>query len=677
MKKKITPLLIMILIITSLTGCNQAASAQTGETASGQTVETSKTQESSDESKAQDSADDGDDEITKEFQEGKYLKLGSGISSLSGKESDYIFEQIDKYYGQGVLTDVDMTSKTAQFYTGQTDDNNEYTHRDCTLYFIDEEQSVPYMTLDDLVKISNETIEADNEFGEDARFTITGVSDGDEYCMSRENGSSVHIDFENNLICLIDYGKFTTADTCVSPVDAVTVGSGKDGDILKHYSTTYIKGDDLVIDLNAYGIHLIKKDGVFYFPVSTFSDLFMIRLGEGVMLGYNTQDLFGITSSISNEPNEDNTKSYGQVYYDVKAPEKRSEFLIDYTYSELCLVCDFHYGLKEEHGITSFNEYFASTGLHKLLLSDDYEQYYIGLLKLTMVNFADSHSGVPGTPVFAPELNYMSEVNAISTGEKRTAEGIEIAHFVNDKVIKNSRGLTYRKEIYGADVPMGYYEIGDTAFVTFDAFLVHNGTDYTTCEIENTTADTIVLAMYAHSQITREGSPIKNVVLNLAQNGGGEASAAATIIAWFAGTSANFSIINTTTGETGVTRYMFDANRDGKYDADDVLSSQGYNLYCVTSEKSFSCGNLVPAALKSSGNVLILGRTSGGGTCVVQQFITPDGLPMQISGQLRINAMKNGIYYDVDNGVEPDVIISDRKNIFDNEYIVELIHNLK
>ena len=42
------------------------------------------------------------------------------------------------------------------------------------------------------------------------------------------------------------------------------------------------------------------------------------------------------------------------------------------------------------------------------------------------------------------------------------------------------------------------------------------------------------------------------------------------------------------------------------------LVDQDLQVYCLISPSSFSCGNLVPAACKMDGRVILLGRTSGG-----------------------------------------------------------------
>ena len=52
------------------------------------------------------------------------------------------------------------------------------------------------------------------------------------------------------------------------------------------------------------------------------------------------------------------------------------------------------------------------------------------------------------------------------------------------------------------------------------------------------------------------------------------------------------------------------------------------------------------------------------------------GTTYQTSGYNRIAFVKNGSYYDVDRGVEPDHIIDTYDHFFDREALTEYIHGL-
>ena len=58
------------------------------------------------------------------------------------------------------------------------------------------------------------------------------------------------------------------------------------------------------------------------------------------------------------------------------------------------------------------------------------------------------------------------------------------------------------------------------------------------------------------------------------------------------------SFENTMTGAYMYEKFRADANLDGKFDEKDSLT--GYNLYCLMSPASFSCGNMAVSILKDS-----------------------------------------------------------------------------
>ena len=141
--------------------------------------------------------------------------------------------------------------------------------------------------------------------------------------------------------------------------------------------------------------------------------------------------------------------------------------------------------------------------------------------------------------------------------------------------------------------------------------------------------DTVALIIYAYQQITRDNSPIENVVVDLSNNGGGDADAAAYLIGAFLG-DGSISMNNPTSGALVTENFKVDLNLDRKFDEMDSLSN--YNLFCIESPVSFSCGNLVPCVFKNSNRVTLLGQQSAGGACVIHRLTTADGILFQISG---------------------------------------------
>lgn len=178
---------------------------------------------------------------------------------------------------------------------------------------------------------------------------------------------------------------------------------------------------------------------------------------------------------------------------------------------------------------------------------------------------------------------------------------------------------------------------------------------------------------YAFSRITRKDSPIKNVVLDLSNNGGGAAPTAAYTISMFLG-EGSISVTNPLTGALVTQNFKADLNLDRKFDDKDNLLN--YNLFCLTSPNSFSCGNLVPSVLKNSNRVTILGQTSGGGACVVQNMTTADGCVFNISGPYRLAHTKNGSFYDIDKGVTPDFVLPSPDQFYDRKALTKYINKI-
>lgn len=135
------------------------------------------------------------------------------------------------------------------------------------------------------------------------------------------------------------------------------------------------------------------------------------------------------------------------------------------------------------------------------------------------------------------------------------------------------------------------------------------------------------------------------------------------------------SSLNPMTGAMATAVYNVDLNLDHQYGQEDQgLTTK--NVYCLTSPVSFSCGNLVPCVFKNSNQVTIIGRTSGGGSCVVLPMSSACGTGFQISGFTRLAFIKNGSFYDIDQGAVPDFTISKYMSFYDRERLTEYIDSL-
>ena len=111
------------------------------------------------------------------------------------------------------------------------------------------------------------------------------------------------------------------------------------------------------------------------------------------------------------------------------------------------------------------------------------------------------------------------------------------------------------------------------------------------------------------------------------------------------------------------------------FDERDSLLGE-YDLYCLTSPESFSAGNLLPWVFKTSGLVTLMGDTSGGGSCEVLPLTTAWGTSINVSGFRRLSFIKNGSFYDIDRGIEPDVVFTKVSTFYDRQKVTDIINNL-
>ena len=577
------------------------------------------------------------------------------------------------------------------------------------LYFADGAQDLPFVDLKDWTNI----IAPLGKSPEEPYVTMTVNEAKDQVSLLRDNGSSMICNFTDGTILFDDYLSFQQdsnklyIDLAALKVDKMMEGSS----YLLATDNRVRLGSDTVIDLKKYGIPMIMQDEKYLVPLQTIATLCFSEASIGVYFNQESvifaaiaqikdpdsallealassglltpeikaeaeektetfsEEMAYITEAVSKteegkavieEVRESMKNSLSELYMSgPKGP--RSDALAKYGYAELCMELDFLYGLKGSHHIDSFDHFFSETGLTEKLLNPDASIADSAIGELTEYWLDDLHSGFSSR-------SYLSEgnkTNAWQPGFSTSADaakGAELGHV--------------RAEYPNSTQP--YYEVGNTAYVTFDKFLL--GTPeipdpdyYALAEQDALPDDTISQIIRAHKEITRENSPIKNVVLDLSANSGGAAPAAVYVLCWFLGVAPT-SVTYMATGTESTMSYQADVNLDHEFDEKDTISN--LNLFCLTSSQSFSCANLVPWAFKEDGRVTLLGKTSGGGSCVVRPLTTAWGTSYQISGASQISFVKNGAYYDVDQGVDPDYTIRDYNHFYDREALTEYINGL-
>ena len=537
---------------------------------------------------------------------------------------------------------VNLSSEAVPFYRGSIDNVSEIT-----LYYKDGQTDIPYVDMDTVREVA---IDA-QRYLEDDGYQLTMETDGKMVDFVRENGSRVFIDFDESSIGWDDYNLFTTASYAQQQLDVLSnTGLDENGEpeLFQRGDSSFVRrGESIGLYFEDFFIELIYEDGKGYMPLQTFSDLFLAYFY--INLAYNGEAVFMIEATDLGDMRE--------TYYSVE-PRERSAELARFNYVETCLSLQFNYGLKDEHDIPSFGTLFELTGIDQAMQSTDALEANVALSDVINGYIDDLHSAFVFASPYAGDVAVEPNVQSLSA----------------NRIIGHAQRLSAAAREYFPDGMRFYQEIGNTAYISFNSFTADYDNDYYGALASGEPiADTIGIIMYAHAQITRENSPIENVVLDLSLNTGGHADAAIYTIAWFLG-ECDLHLEDAVTGARSSTNYRVDVNGDRKFDENDSIAH--LNRYCLVSPVSFSCGNLVPAVFKNSNQVTLLGRQTGGGACAVQPLASADGSIWQISSRLRLSTVTNGSFYAVDQGVAPDVLIDKDESYYDREALTEYINSL-
>ena len=533
-----------------------------------------------------------------------------------------------------------IEKKTMPIHFG---DMEEADKDDIDLFFIDGVADVPYISVETarnlLVYIARLTAPG---------YDLTMEKAGERVTLRRETHYPVTFDCRADTITFWDFDAFISQNPKATLMDAIGISGFNDNgeaELFQRSDTSFERyGDAITFRPGDYGIDMFCQDGTHYLPLQLFSDIFLSF--------YNLNTLFNGEAVFV--PVSGNVEPFEEAYYRVPPPEERSEALASFTYNEICFALDALYGLKEQHNIRKFDTMLLQSGLKAPLLSLDPQEAGQALSDLTFMYLDDQHSGL------------LHRSYRMKEEPKR-----RLGTSFRQSRVDRKRYADARKKYY-PDVVPGYEEVGNTAYITFDSF-VYEGIDYYTEKAEDHLTDTMGLMIHAFSRITRPGSPVENVVLDLSNNTGGTSTSAAYTIGMFLG-EGSISLANPLTGALVTQDYKTDLNLDRKFDERDNLLK--YNLFCLTSPNSFSCGNLVPSVLKNSHRVTILGQTSGGGACIVQHMTSADGCVFCLSGPYRMSYTKNGSFYDIDRGVTPDFVLPSPEQFYNRKQLTKTINGL-
>ena len=345
----------------------------------------------------------------------------------------------------------------------------------------------------------------------------------------------------------------------------------------------------------------------------------------------------------------------------------------EFNYRMLCMLFDKYYSLQHlrtDDMNYGFNTFVYTHGLDQALLSSNTAVYDEALVEALETYVDDGHTAYK-YPSYYEDASAVSYYNVTLrhkySGTRNSklddihAELIGLRKDAFDKSSDYHGGLRFIKDTSGTE---------KAAVITFDNFFRSSDTyeDAATAAAilaadpeALATKDSFELFYNALYQITHNHTGVKNIIIDESCNFGGDADACLYLANLFI-PGAVLYVNNTLDGAKSSTSYNVDIDLDGAALSNTGMDLSSYHVYVLTSESSFSCGNLFPSIMKdqrnsdmSAGNaasIALIGKKTGGGAGVVLAAGTGDGALFNTSSCFEL-LRKDGTSVDV--GVEPDL----------------------
>ena len=512
----------------------------------------------------------------------------------------------------------------------------------------------------------------------------------------------VNTDLTQGMTCAQDGGNYTLTNiagkTAIFDVDADTIYAANLEDFItsayslqvsmscsvdKNYPFVMMKevtepedSTPITLSLGDYGIDLRGDETGVYAPLATVSDIF--ASAETYRVVYSGKKIY--------------TADYSGLYVPTPALNTDPDFitdvetdhpadLADFTYRELCFNIDLWYGQPGQEWVhddlqtMKLDELLTAKypDIKENLLSTEFNTYFAGMLNLINGILFDG-----GHTTLASRL--LSEDQDLASYAVRTMTDKDYAwKFIESQIVKprqTERRVATRDAAYGDNY---YIEQGDTAMIRFDSFVVdfegwkafYAGNGDRPLKFNQggkETYDTVGVVLSGLER-AKQNPEIKNIIIDMSCNGGGD-SAAMNAIEWIMTGKGYIRFNSRITQRQKTVNAQFDMNFDGKFDENDVSPYTGYNYGVLTSNYAFSCGNAYPWFMHENG-AMILGQKSSGGACAIR-LSSAAGVEFACSAASSSIVSDSGENVDFGCPLDADLTV-EGENPYENFYDLSLL----
>ena len=555
--------------------------------------------------------------------------------------------------GQETATGDDASDK-APFKVAQVsvNDNGKST-KTVALRYYDDMPNVAYISVSDF---QNMLVP-----GKGIRVNKTAAS---QYALVTSKGETATVNTAEESMTIDDYMSFVALNT----TNDAGAGDNNDADELyyvREKPMTYTPAAaSAAFDMKKYGIDLRGDGQMVYVPLTTLSDMYSDLDGKHVI--FNGEKI--ILTDFGAQPATLDEAFFLKPY---EATERPAD-LAAYSYGELCFAIDHFYGrpgrnldkVIEEKGLDQ-----ALSETHRTLLkSTKMTEYVFGMEYLAARLYDGSHTTI--SPIMNCVLIGINDSKKHSQyADKFIQAFTEEYPFMVMAVAANVQrndgsalAAKARQKLLNTDT---YTKIGNTMYCIFDDFGPADTKSWTAfykgtgpMPTYNPEYKGDITGIVEALEKAAADPEVKNFVLDLTCNNGGELSVLQAITTLLAGKNAvNWE--NVLTKQRVVNEVQVDGNFDRVFDdKDNAPHYPQLNIAILTSHYAYSCGNLLPSQMKDYG-YLIIGEKTGGGSCSIQKMCTAEGFCYQISSARARLLNKAG--ENIDGGVEPHIALEVKK----------------
>ena len=525
--------------------------------------------------------------------------------------------------------------------------------------------------------------------------SMSVVNMGDCYRLSTAD-AAVTVDVRNDVLTSDSYNKFVNLQSLIAP--GLPEFETCFNPFLRYDSYVYTPAEHTVtLNFKKYGIDLRDDGQEVFFPFSTINDMFTDASGH--IACFDGNSIMVCAENYSADLDEMYPDYAVNAYKTVEVGEDFAAF----RYGELCFVIDYFYGypnrnLLEKEGLRELgldavlDIVSGGKEVKELLQSQNQAAFVAGTEALNYLMDDGGHmrNGLWSyAPTNVKEVFAQRIIEALNGLPADTRQIIEVWDQIRAKRKSRQAELqALQDKNYGADVCYVKSQDGKTAVLVMKSFMDLNTEGWRTYYASNHTAedwqkmvsdkkqDLVVMTVEGLKRAKSEG--VKNLILDVSTNGGGEDDPTTAIVALLGDKTASLRTSRKTSSweynmlsRQHLTKtFVVDRNFDGKFDEQDDKTDWvgNMNIVVMTSDHTFSNGSVFTAKMKDFG-YQIWGQQSGGGACSVQTLVTPDGMGYTISSYRSHTTDRNK--QSMDGGTPVDKPLTDEQ-MYDIEYLNSL-----